>query len=671
MYKTPIKPSTNRVGGSKLLTMAQKGINKSVFSQFLDADQAITIENYIPSQEGYLRTRGGMSLVNDFGGSVPISKAANYHDNFFAIAYGTNLKVFDKDSGATTTIKSDFTSDSFGLARYGAYMFITSKKNGLWRASRQATFSERLVAGDNCFILGGTGDISAGQTLTDSVSGATGVIVTWESSERRARVGTLGGAGAFASGHAVTGGTLSSASITSINALHAGSTITGATSGATALVVVNSSGTLTLTNIEGTFQNGEQISDNYASESSFIRGRGTLTSAVSYDIDEVTGAPKASVVSVIENRLYLGDLEDDSAAIAYSAADLNTGVPFTNWTSGASSSAAGRLNFQRGGKVKKILSQGNLIVVLQEDGEFAFYHDILESSGSYYKIDRTQDYREGWGSSSAAISTDSGIFYANEAGLFQLASVGQTNVPFSKQEQNLSWSPLGAKYFENVNLENADMAWNPIDRTVILTCGLDSVVNNHVIVYNIDTKAFYFFTGWALAGLFYHRGYLYGYDASTAKFYELLSGYDDDGFDISRKYIQEIQLGDLHGLSTVKNIEIQTFLSSSSELNFYIDIYDADGVFKRGAAHYVCSPNTNGGAGGAGYGGAGYGSAGYGGGVEAGLISWIDQCAPFVRNAQRAFIRIESTGSDVHSISYLKFDVEQTGRVRKRIMTRQ
>lgn len=652
--------------------MAQKGVNKNVWPQFLDTTVAQNIENYIPTSEGLLKTRKGLSRQLNVGGTVAGSMLAKYHDDVKLFAYGTSLVAWDESAGTTTNIKTDFTSDDFEGDKYGDYFFVTSKLNGLWRVSRTVTYSKAFnLAGNNTFLLtGGNGSLSVGDTITGGTSGETAVVVSTS--------GTLPGgltvvvdtlSGAFTLNEIITGGSLgANVALSNYNSFTLGSKITGATSGATAIVLEDTggvTGTLTLGDINGTFQNAEAISDNSGSY-----GRGTTTATVSYAITSVS-APKASVMQIVGNRMYLGDLSDDESAVAYCGFDDGDNPPFGNssWTAGDGIENGGRLQYRNGGRVRAIRGMGGLIVVLQDDGKFAFSVDAYESSGTFYKTENTQLNRRDFGGSRASVVTDEGMFYANEAGIWQLASVGQTNVPFSNQEYNLTGELLGKTYFNNITLDDADMTYDPQNRIIMLTCAKNSNTNNFVIVYNIDSKAFSFFTGWGIKRFYSDVNTIYGLDASTMRVYKCLDGYNDDGEDISRVYQQEINFGTLFNKNTVKGCYVQGLLSTTSSIDVRFDMYDETGSLVSNSAQFTWTcqlPDVSGG-----YGEVGYGESAFGGDSDLNeLINSFDGCRPFVRSAQRVVLRITSQGQDMHAISWVSLLAELGPPIRRRKMAR-
>lgn len=672
MPYTPIRYSAGVSKSEKVTTMAPKGTNLDVYSQFLDINNALNIENYLPTSEGFLKKRLGLAEQLDIGGTSPITMGQNYVNDTILIAYGTTLKAVSTLNYSQTTIKNDFTTDTFDGRAYGDYFFITSLLNGLWRVSKVVPYNEATGSGSNKFLISGTGG-ALGATITDATSGATANVV----SSSGALPGTLTVivntvVGTFTSGHSITSGTLANGSLADINPFTVGARITGQTSSATAVILEDTagtgSGTLTLGSISGTFVNGETIVDD---ANASYPGRGVLTSAVTYAITLVSTAPNAATCEIIGNRLFLGQLKTDNAAVAYSQADTGTNPPFsTTWTVGSQYTDPGKITYRNGGTVRAIRGIGQNIVVLQDNGKFAFTIDSFDTGGTISKTDNIQLFRQDFGGSRAAITTDDGLFYANEAGLWQLASVGQTNVPFSDQESNDSAQLLGKTYFDNVTLDNADFLYDARNRNLVLICAKGSNLNNFGIVYNLDSKAFSFISGWSLNRVLSVNQTFYGFDAISATIYTLFDGYLDDGNSITTDYLQEINLDNLYYKFILKGCYVQGFLSTTSNITVAFDVYNDIGQLQENAAAFtwtaqLTDTSSNG------YGLAEYGESGYGvSGGTSGLIESFDGCRPFIRDLKRVRVHITSVSSDIHYINWLNLLLDVGGPIRRRKMER-
>lgn len=672
MQRKPLNVAYKPQMISQTTTMAQKGVDKHTFSQFLNLDLAKNIENYLPTSEGRLKTRKGLLELLNLAGSTAGTMAKSYIDDIILYAYGTTLGAYTISTDSYTTIKSDFVSDSFDGRRYGDYFFLTSKLNGLWRVSRTITYNQRTTTGStqSKFTIPATGG-AIGATITGA-GGATANVV----SSSGTTPGTLTVVvdtivGTFVHGEVITSGTLVGATLTNINPFTTGKKVTGQTSGATAIILEHTdsgaTGTITLGSVSGTFQNGEELVD----DSTAPYGRGTATSVLTWTTTADTSAPKAGVCEVIGNRFYLGDLAEDETAVRYSNADTGANPVFTSWTVGTGINDPGQINYRNGGQVMAIKPLNGTVTVLQKKGKFAFYINIAVDGGVYYKEDKNVGYREDLGASRACITTDQGLFYADDSGLYQLISIGEVQQTGSNQEANISSKLLGNTYFEDIDLTNADMAFDARNRLVLLTCAKRGTTNNFVIVYNIDSKAFSFISGWAINRFLSINQDIYGLASDTMAIYKCFEGYSDNGFDISRYYEQEIPLGTMYTKNFLKGCYAQGEFSLSSELNVKFDIYNNTGRLERNKAEFTWTaqnpPEST-----DGYGAIPYGGGSYGGDADVeGLINSFDGCRPKVRNVQRLVMRIDSTGQDYHTINWVGLQVEVGSPIRVRKMARQ
>lgn len=445
-----------------------------------------------------------------------------------------------------------------------------------------------------------------------------------------------------------------------------GKILTGGTSGAKAIILQDSdsglTGTLTLQMISGTFQSGEVITDDNGTP-----GSATTTSTLTWTFTSISGAPKAKVLRVIGTRLFAGNLSDDPTAVAYCAVETTNPI-FTTWTVAATSTSGGKVNFPTMGAVKAIQPLGDNIVVLAEKGKWAFQITVQDVGGTLTKTDQPILQRLDMGGSRATVVTPGGLFYANKGGLWQIMSLGQSNIAFSQQE----WEPsirLGVKYFDDVDLTNADMVYLAKLDTILLTCAKDSTVNNHVIAYNIGAKTFSHFTGWNINRFLNDAEVLYGSGAISNKVWKCLTGSDDDGGLIFTDYLQEIQTGALETRKLLEGIYSDVFISPSSNLSLSIDIYDVKGNFvsrKKNISFPTPTPNGTG----RGYGETAYGGSGYGGDNNSGAMTeMLGGCKPFIRNYSR--IRLHYISSDIspHQLIWAKLMTREKAQIRIRNMT--
>ena len=185
--------------------------------------------------------------------------------------------------------------------------------------------------------------------------------------------------------------------------------LTGGTSGATAVILEDAdggaTGTLTLGNITGTFQNNETITDS-------ATGSATSNGALTYTYAAISAAPYARHLKVVDTRLVAGDLRDNRAAVKYCDVDDGTNPPFTTWTVGTGATQSGLMSYRNAGTVNVIENLGNVIIVGADEGKWAFTIDTIDSAGTLSKVDNTVMYRLDAGMKSA-LQTDEGLFYVN------------------------------------------------------------------------------------------------------------------------------------------------------------------------------------------------------------------------------------------------------------------
>lgn len=429
-----------------------------------------------------------------------------------------------------------------------------------------------------------------------------------------------------------------------------GELITGGTSGATASVLSDAdsgaTGTLTLGNIIGTFEDNELITGSVA-------GSATVNGVLTFAITELTNSPRAKVLAAIEGRLYAGNLQDDSTAVAYSSKDDGTNPPFNGaWTVATTANSPGKVFFRNAGAVQSIVPLGQFTVVFGEFGKWAFYQNIFDSAGTLSKADVFQLAKEDLGGLGALL-TDDGIFYVNDAGLWQMVSMGQQDVPQSDQEFLIS-TLLGKSYFEDVDFSNAAIAYDELRRIVLVTCAKDSETNNLVLVYNLDMKSFVTFSGWNITNFLTIQNQLYAASSIEESVYKLFDSTSDGGLEIATEYIQEINGTPMEYRSMLKGLYCQGQLSPSTTIRIHLDIYNAKGRVRLNARQYDWAPSSTlsiyde-------WGSAGWGTSGYGGDAETvGLVEDFNGCRPMIRNYQRLRLRLTESSETPHIINWFK-----------------
>lgn len=396
-------------------------------------------------------------------------------------------------------------------------------------------------------------------------------------------------------------------------------------------------------------------------------------------ITAVAGSPHAKILKAIGPRLYAGNLSTDATAVAYSYVDDGTNPPFTNFTVGTGSDEGGLVNYRNAGDVTAIDSLGANIIVGAKQGKWAFTTTSIDVGGTLQKVDQVVQQRIDMGMARATITIPKGMFYVNAGGMWQLQSIGQSNVPFSEQEFEASLI-LGVTYFNNIDLTNADWAYDAKLDTLFLTCARDSAENNLIIAYNLSSRTYAEFSGWNINRFMNIDQVIYGAGSAQTTVWQCFDGFEDDGNDIWTTFYQELKLGDLETRQELLKCYLDAFLSPSSNLLVCFDIYDVQGVFVPNKLCYTfTSQSGNGGAAGwgqtswglAGFGGPG-GSAGSGsgGGVDNGnMTENFDGFGPgHIRNFQRIRIKITQHSKVPHKLVWIKAQSEPKIQIRRRKM---
>lgn len=417
----------------------------------------------------------------------------------------------------------------------------------------------------------------------------------------------------------------------------AGKILTGTTSGATATILQDAdsgaTGTLTLGYIDGVFQDNELITDSAG-------GSATANGTINWVFTSISGSPICKVLKAIGPRLYAGNLDSDETAVWYSNSDTGTNPPFSTWTVGTNAADPGTLYFRNAGPVNDIEAFGqNIIVVGSEFGKWAFNTTTIDSAGTLKKVDNIFMQKIDAGVKKFLYS-ESGLYFVNKVGLWKVVSLGQLNVPFSEQEQEVSVL-LGNNYFEDFDFSKADIVDDMKRKLIMVTCAKDSEVNNHVLVYHTEFNAFTYFDGWNVSQFATINGTIYAASAIATKLYEVFGSQSDDGNDIWCEFYQELKMGGLETLNTITKFYAQGYLSSSSNVAIEWDIYDQEGnfVYNKSTWEWTVSTNSNLSDG---FGVASWGTSSWGGDVDVSTVSEsFSGCAVRIANFQRIRIRIK------------------------------
>jgi hypothetical protein len=381
----------------------------------------------------------------------------------------------------------------------------------------------------------------------------------------------------------------------------------------------------------------------------------------------IAASPICSVLRVIGNRLYAGNISTDETAVIYSEVDDGSDPPFTGWAQGTAATDAGQVSYRNAGAIRAIEPLGKFIVAFGDNGKYSFYIDQIDSGGTLSKVDVTQMYRRDFGGARGAIATPEGLFYVNEAGLWQMVAVGSEDIPFSDQE-GLTSILLGKGYFDGVDFTNCDILHDAKRRLIAVTAAKGSSSNNYVIAYNLDHKAFTQFSGWTINRFLNINQDIYAGSSVETKAYNVFSGYDDDGLAIGTEFRQELKLGELFTRQFLKGCYVQGFLSLSTEIMVRFDIYDVTGKPISDKLRFKWTPQR-GEIGFDGWGTASWGASGWGGDIDYNkLVESFDGCRPFIRNFQRVILHITSGDKLSHVLNWVSLEATMKAPIRRRKM---
>ena len=387
----------------------------------------------------------------------------------------------------------------------------------------------------------------------------------------------------------------------------------------------------------------------------------------------VANSPIAKVLKVIDTRLFAGNLSTggvytaDSSAVAYSTVDDGTDPPFTTWTIGTLATDGGLRSYRIAGDVTGIESLGQNVVVFGKEGKWAFYLTTIDSGGTLTKTENPVMSRQDMGGYGAKM-TPKGLFYVNKGGLWQFISVGQPNIPFSDQEK-LATPILGTDYFKNIDLSNAKIIYYARKNTVLISCAKNSTENNFIIAYNADLGSVCEFTNWTIGSWLADGQDIYAISSVNGKAWQCFKGSTDEGAPISTEYTQELPTGSLFTRKDLQNFYIQAFLSLSSSIKIYADIYTTKGIYTPAKLLYTLTADYNNNKS-DGWGNAEWGKSAFGGDSDfANLIDCFAGGKRFIRNWQRLRIRIISGDVYPHTLNWFSAITKEKINIRRRNLT--
>jgi hypothetical protein len=417
------------------------------------------------------------------------------------------------------------------------------------------------------------------------------------------------------------------------------------------------------------------IKDDFASGSVFdgapygefffvVNGIGKMQRIAYSDLSvtEVANSPTGAVgITIIGSRCYTWV----GTSVYYSGVDDGTDPPFANWTVSTTVSDGGKVSYRNAGDVKSVVPLGEAIVVFSDKGFYTFVLTTIDSAGVLKKVETITKYQEDFGGARGAINTPIGVFYVNEAGLWQMTALGTQNVPYSKQEK-LKSVLLGSDYFRDVDLSSADLCYDINKNSIYVSCAKESSSNNVVIVHNLNLESFSFFTNWNISRFMTNDNDVYMASSTKTAIYKLFDGATDDGLIIGTVYKQELKVGDLETRQDIIELYTQGWLSPSSVINVRFDAYSDTGrlvtdksKYEWTAQYAVSSMDS--------YNSARYSSSVYNGDIErAGLVECFDGARPFIRNIQRLILNITSGDKYPHELTWVKVGSRVKAKIRRR-----
>jgi hypothetical protein len=457
-----------------------------------------------------------------------------------------------------------------------------------------------------------------------------------------------------------------------------GTILTGATSGATAKIIAaqdsGAYGYLTLSDITGTFQDNEVITDNNSTP-----GSATTNGAMTYYVEELANAPYCNRLCIFEERLLAGDIvrgsSVDRSKIIASNQDTDGSVPyFTTWTVGTSATAGFYINYARAAAVKDLVvfDTGNqsgvpqILFVLYADGWAAYHKETIDSSGTLVQDIKTDFSQLNAGGERGAIATPYGIFFGSESGEFLVKRDG------SWRNLSENWSRI--PYLDQTN---SDRIYLPENEMLLVSTRDDSSKNNVVYWFNLKTLgsrnvAWGKITGWAVARFLLDGRVLYGAKDTRPAITKLLPDniYDDEGSDVVYRYKQPLNIGSPMSVKDTGRIDILGYLTPGYPVTISMDGITENGGEEEDVVSFTYQAD-DGGIYEEGYGFSGYGESGYGetGGPE-GTV-WT----PAYNENKRAYgymtyiLNIEGSDKVPQVISLVSVDFDEYRPQRANLLT--
>lgn len=375
-----------------------------------------------------------------------------------------------------------------------------------------------------------------------------------------------------------------------------GQIVTGGTSGATGLIVYDNdagaTGTLTLDNINGTFQNGETITDG-------VTGSAKVNGTLKWVTEELTNAPYCKRLEIFEKRLIAGNIVKGSLAAPWRAVASNEDITapyFDTWTQSATATDGFLLDYGKAGELVEIkpFDQSNKglpaqIAILYKNGYQSFLRTILEVGEVQSQDIQTCFDPNNAGGERGANTTPFGIHFGNENGEYLLQRDGNLI--------NLT-SQFGD--FSEIDNTNSDRVYLEKYNLLLTTTRKNSNKNN--IVYWFDTRtlgsgkvSWGIFSGWSIARFVKKGDKLYGISDNSPKIVELMPEniYDDEGSPVEYSYKQPMNTGGLETVKDLIRVDVGAYLTPNAPITVSFDAIPEGGCNLEDVVSYTFTNNSN------------------------------------------------------------------------------
>lgn len=358
----------------------------------------------------------------------------------------------------------------------------------------------------------------------------------------------------------------------------AGKKITDGTTGATAIIDnvsgTTANGTLTLSLVDGTFGDGNDLTDNNT-------GVAKVDGDITHTSTEINDSPTSKIIEVLDTgtelrtQLFTGQTFSDESEIIVSEVDDGSFPPYENWTQGTNLDQGFKTLNRTKGKVRTINSLGQQIVVGQQKGRNGFTLST-DSSGLVRVLNKSFNNRQS--GLYKAMETDIGLVCINKSGAF-IIPVEIQGRETSNSTISITQDKLEDEFFDDVNLDNVDIIEDTKRDLIYFTMAKDSQKNNLILAYNKKTGSLVQYL-MNINRFTKIDDVIYGFSSIDGRIFEMFIGSDDDGQPIPTDYQQELQLGDLSGRHDLSNFIIQALIVEGSTHFLDINIKDNQDVLQ-------------------------------------------------------------------------------------------